>query len=201
MLRLGDHFEIGIPFSFLPVETATDILSDSNGNSEADSYGLNAWTAGLNGRYLVGPGPFRPFLLLGVLFTFLNVDYSNTYNFPNLTAGTATGSFSGTGLGAQAQIGADWRTGNTFVVSFSGGYQFAGINSLDGTLNNTAGQLETLPTAGGRVIAPVSNGTLAAPVFTDAGVLLPGTAVPAGAERLEVDLSGFKAGLQISAFF
>jgi hypothetical protein len=62
-------------------------------------------------------------------------------------------------------------------------------------------RLETVPTAGGKTIAPVSNGTLTVPVFTDAGVLLPGAVVPTGAQALGIDLSGFKTGLQVSAFF
>jgi tetratricopeptide (TPR) repeat protein len=201
VLKLWDQFELGLPLAYLPLGTAKNTVTDTNGDNYTDSYGISGWSLGLNVRYLIGSGPFQPFLSLGGFLAFLSVDYTNTYDFPGLSSGTVTGSFSALGLGAQAQTGVDWRLWDNLVVSPFAGYQLADTNSLSGKLNNTSGQLETIPTAGGRVIASVSNGTLAAPVFTDAGVLLPGSPVPSGAQSFGMDLSGFKAGLQISAFF
>jgi hypothetical protein len=193
-MSLGDSLEIGIPLAFFPVGTASDTISDAgNSYNLSESFVLSAFSAGLNIRYFLMKGDFRPFVAAGGLVMPISIGYSFSEIYTGYSS-VGTGSFSGMAIGGQAQIGLDWHLGETFIVSPFVGYQVASAGlftgNLSGMTNGTAisgpGSLQMEP------IGTLGEGISAA---TD------GYALPAGSHPLQMDLGGIQAGVQISAFF
>lgn len=194
VVKLGSSFEIGLPFAILPIGTITDTTQDANGYNATTQYNLSAFSIGLDGWYFIPLGKeFQLFACAGPLFVPISIAYTGTTTNPGITS-TQSGTFSSTGFGGQIQAGFDWHMGDTFVISPMVGYQWVTADAFQGTLSASPtvpsaasgpGQLEVIPTSNGNAIEYLANNQTA----------------PAGSRALQVDLSGLKAGLQISVYF
>ena len=208
VLNLGPDLQVGLPVNLMPVGTASDNLQDNNGVTFMDSYNITGLSIGLDLRYFFMKGDWRPYVCAGGLVAPINIEYSASANQGTTQLYSASGNFAGVAAGGQFSAGLDWHLGDTFVVSPFAGFQFAGGNSFQATINSGspgAGQttqLYVIPTSVGNVIAPVSNGKLVLPVLNGSQPSLAADSdIPSGSRPLEIDLSGPYAGIQVSAFF
>ena len=194
VLSLGNNLEIGLPLAFFPVGTASDAVSNASGSyAFNDSFAISAFSAGLNLRYILKMGDFQPFFAVGGLIEPISIDWTF-----NQTSGsdveTATGSFSGMAVGGQVQLGLDWHLGDTFAISPFAGYQFASANLFTGKAKAVQNGTEKVYN-GQLELQKVGENEYA--IFFDSSDFNP----PAGSRPLQMDLSGIKAGVMISAFF
>ncbi|HUO56873.1 MAG TPA: tetratricopeptide repeat protein [bacterium] len=211
VLRLSPNLELGVPLGYLAAGQANGKISNKSGEFISDSYDISAFEAGVNLRYLIGTGSIQPFVAAGALVAPININYSASANtttvnyFANANPVTysASGNFTGMAIGGQIQGGVDWHLGDTFTVSPFVGYQLATANSFQSTISGSGAnggqtaQLDVVSTTYGKVITPVSGGNLILPTNSS----LAGSAVPPDSKPLTVDLSGLKAGVQVSVFF
>ena len=200
VLRVSPNFELGLPIGYMPVGTAKNDIHNSNGVTFTDSLNISTVLVGLNARYLIGNDSFQPFIGVGPLLAMMNIDYQ--FDYKGVGQASASGNFTGMGFGVQAQLGVDWHLGDTFVISPFAGYQLASANSFQSTVSgangsNQTAQLQVVPSVYGNVITPVADGNLILPIYGGSA----STQAPTGSRPLVVDLSGLKAGIQISAFF
>jgi tetratricopeptide (TPR) repeat protein len=196
VVRLGASFEIGLPFAILPVGTVSESYSDSQGNTDSESYNISAFSIGLNARYLMNIGKdMQVFIAGGPRFIPISIDYKSSSSDTSGTFDSKSGTFTSSAFGGQIQLGLDWHLGDTFVVSPFGGFQFASANLFTGTLtdNPTGGtatsnpaQLEVTKTSNGNQIYFLQKGQ---------------TPVSTSDRPVQMDLSGPFGGLQLSAFF
>jgi hypothetical protein len=210
-MNLGPNLQVGLSVALLPVGTASDTQEDNNGVTIQDSYNITAISFGPNLRYFFMSGEMQPYVCAGALVVPINIAYSASATIqpnPIYPPYTASGNFTGMATGGQISAGLDWHLGDTFAVSPFAGFQFAGGNSFQATINGASGgagqtaQLEVVPTTVGNVITPVSNGKLILPVLNGSQApLAAGSDAPAGSRPLSIDLSGPFAGIQVSAFF
>ncbi len=195
VVKLGTHFEVGLPVAYTPVGTVSETIQSSLYGNSSQSFAISAYSIGLNARYLAGEGDLQAFLAGGPLVVpvMMNVTCSNypilTPFYPN-GLGSGTGNFSCVAVGGQAQVGLDWHLDDHFLVSPSLGYQWVVANDFTGTLagsgNTVKSRLEfnTNPVNGSQITqVPVGNPD------------------PSGMRPLQVDLSGIIIGLYLSAFF
>ena len=193
-VALDPDFEIGLPFTIHPIGTVMDSSQDANGYSNVTSYNLSAFSIGLDGRYFISLGKgFQIFAAAGPLLVPVSISYTSTTTEPGLTS-TQSGNFSSTAFGGQIQAGFDWHLGDTFVVSPMVGYQLMTADSFQGTLTTAQTGAQTTSSPGQMEVIPTPNGNSIV-------VLANNLTFPAGSRPLQVDLSGLKAGLQISVYF
>lgn len=208
VMRLGSSFEIGLPLAILPVGTVSETTSDNEGNNGLNSYAINAFSIGLNARFLMRIGNNMQFFVGGgPRFIPISIDYK-TEESANESGGeysstyTSSGTFTSSAFGGQIQLGLDWHLGDTFVVSPFGGFQFASASLFTGTLtvnqsetnygttttsnSSNPGQLEVSNTINGNQIYFLQNGQNPA---------------TASDRPVQMDLSGPFGGIQLSAFF
>jgi tetratricopeptide (TPR) repeat protein len=202
---LSPEFELGLNVGILPIGTAADNITDNASVTVTDSFNIIAATVGIDFRYLIVKGDIQPWVAGGPLI----IPSTINYNFQdNQSAGSVTfnGPFSSLGFGGEGQVGVDVHIGDAFVLSVFGGYQFGGSNHFTGTMGSTnipgvssgdTVQLMVVPTAQGNVIAPVSNGLLMIPTYSNNV----GAAAPPGTRPLNLDISGPTAGFMLGYYF
>ena len=208
VLNLGPDLQLGLPINVMPIGAATDNLQDSNGVTVMDSYNITAVSIGLDLRYFFMKGDLQPYVCAGGLVAPININYSASANQGSTQVYSASGNFAGVAAGGQISAGFDWHLGDTFVVSPFAGFQFAGGNSFQATINSGSSgagqtaQLYVIPTSVGNVITPVSNGKLMLPVLNGSQAeLAAGSDIPGGSRPLDIDLGGPYLGIQVAAFF
>jgi len=188
VLKLASHFELGLPVGYTPIGTISETVQSVLYGNSSESFAINAFSIGLNARYLAGEGDLQAFLAGGPLVVPISMSV-NCSNY-NGGLGSGTGSFSDVAVGGQAQVGLDWHLGEHFLVTPSIGYQWVVANNFTGTLagsgNTVKSRLEfnTNPVNGSQItLVPVGKGD------------------PNGMRPLQVDLSGIIGGVYISALF
>jgi len=217
--RFTPDVELGVLFNYVPVGTVTNDFQLPNPDglpvtlALQDSYNINAFMAGLQARYTLMHGDFRPFVSGGLVVVGMQMNFSSNDTYINsstdLVNETLSGSFSALGFGGLAQVGVDWDLGEGFAVSPSVGYQFASASDFQATVNSSSsgvasqGQTVTLDvvrTDFGSAIEPVTNGNVMRVVYQKSGPIYPGSAAP-NSTPMTVDLSGLRGILQISYNF
>jgi tetratricopeptide (TPR) repeat protein len=194
VLKLTKNLQIGIPFSFFPVGTASDSVSNQSGSeSHVESSLISALSIGFSLKYLIFTGGFEPFISVAPFMEPIGIDYSST----DTASGTTTkvsGSYSGTSVGALFKAGADLHLDDTFVITPFFAYNFASPTQFTGNAAyvnspqpNGHGTLEMAPN-------PI-NGQESITVLPD------GATPPPNSRPLGMDLSGLEGGISFGAFF
>jgi tetratricopeptide (TPR) repeat protein len=187
-LKLNPQFEVGLPFAVLPIGNVSLASQDGFGNMVSSGYSLNGFKIGPAVRLFSGKKPFQFFLAAEPFVCPINIKYNAETVQSGVTV-TQAGSFSGMALGGLLQAGLDVSIGDHFKITPVVGYQVAAANSFTGSLttangsNGEAGQLEF--SSIGQGIYFLANGQTPA----------------SGDTPVQVDLSGFQAGLFLSGFF
>ncbi len=192
LVQVGPNFEIGLPFSIMPVGNVSSPSSGTSGYADTISYSISGFSVGLNGRFILGSGPLRIFAAGGGLLVPVGISYSDILNVLNNTT-QISGNFSSLSFGGQAQLGFDFHVGEPFVVSLFGGYQSASANgfkgsvatSVNGTTTTDPGQLGVFDDTNGKKVT----------------FLKDGNAAPLNFRPLQIDLSGVLAGIHLAIFF
>ncbi len=217
--RFGPEFELGVFLTFLPVGTVNNTFQLPNpGNPSypliaTDSYSITSELFGLQARYILSHGDFRPFISGGLALVAMQINFNSSDSFGNpdtleYDTDTINGNFMGLGFGGQAQVGLDWDLGGGFVVSQSVGYQFASASNFQAPVTGTYSEgqtmtltLDKVPTDFGTMIVPVSSGNVERPVYgRTTPNIYPGDPAPS-TTPMTVDLSGLKGNLQVSYNF
>ncbi len=218
-IRLTPELEGGLFFSYLPVSTVTNnfqvLAAYYDGSAIAvtlrsqDAYSINAMEVGLQGRYTLAHGNFRPFVSggVGVVPMWINYGVNDVYF---LDAGSGleneklNETFGTLGFGGQVQVGFDWDLGQGFALSPSVGYQFVFASNFQVTSGGQRTALDVVQTNLGAAIEPIENGNLERVLYDQEYPAyypgIPGTPAP-NSTPLNVDLSGFKGGIQFSYNF
>ena len=192
VMQVGSSFEIGLPFTIMPVGTVSSTATDAAGDNYSASYALNAFSVGLTGRLLFGQGPVRIFVAAGGLLAPVGINYTNLVSVGNSTI-TGTGNFSQTAFGGQGQLGLDFHVGEPFVVSVFGGYQALTAEGFKGSIT-TSGNGPTATDQGQLGVFDSPNGEKIA-------FLKDGDPAPLHFRALQVDLTGIMIGIHLAVFF
>ena len=191
--QVGSSFEIGLPFTIMPIGTVTSSVKDDSGFNNSVSYALSAFSVGLTGRLLLGQGPMRVFVAAGGLMVPVGINFTDILNVPGSSTLSGSGSFSQSAFGGQCQVGLDFHVGEPFVVSLVGGYLFASANGFKGSLT-TSGNGPTTKDQGELGVYDSPNGKKIT-------FLKEGDPEPLNFRPLLVDLGGITAGIHLAVFF
>ncbi len=196
-------FDFSVQVSLLDVGTANDAISDNSGYDLTDSFNMFAGEFVLSGRYYFGSGAMQPWVSAGPLLDFGSITY--TYHLHRNSGSTDdfSGPNYGVGFGGQAQLGMDFKMGDSFFITAFAGYQLASASNFNNTISSSqipgvaSGSTATLmliPTSVGNEIVPVANGLVCVPTVDEAA----GDPAPAGSRPAVMDNSGPFLGASVA---
>ena len=196
VVALSPSFEIGLPFAIAPLGNIKESASDNTGLNQTATYALSSFSAGLDLRFLVGPGPVKFFIGGGGILSPVSLNFTGNDSPGGASTITTSysGSFSAMAFGAQGQGGVEYRIGDSFGVALFGEYHTAAAEAFKGNLTISPTGSPTTTDPGQWVVYDTPNGPWIQ-------FLKDGSTAPAGSRPLKVDLSGLAAGLQLSVFF
>jgi tetratricopeptide (TPR) repeat protein len=193
VLKLSKNLQLGIPFSFFPVGSASDSVSNKSGTSvHIDSSLISALSIGLSLKYLIFVGGLEPYISVAPFMEPMDIEYS-AWDTASGTTTKVSGSYSGSTVGALFKAGADCHLDDTFTLSPFIAYNFASPTEFLGNATYTNSSQKNGPST--LEIAPDSNNRY---------VIVPvpqGSRPPPNGRPLEMDLSGLEFGISFGAFF